>query len=411
MLSLIRNRKTVLGLISLVIATAIISFAISAAVFYGWNYFNPKYQISFEPGTVSMQNIVKFQQVKRILERNYYQDVNDNNLLEGAIAGMADSLKDPYTVYFTKEQMAAFTEEISGSYVGIGISITLDKDGLVTVIEPFENSPAKEAGVLKGDKIIKVDDKDVSGLRDEDMVVKMIRGQEATKVKVTFYRPSEGRTVDLVITRKTIKIENIKSDILPGGIGYIKLIKFDAEINNYFQSTLDKMLAKGIKALIIDVRDNPGGRYDQVVAIADRLVPKGIIVYTEDKYKKRETQYSDAKELNLPMALLVNGNSASASEILAGALKDYKKAVLIGTKTFGKGLVQTDFPLADGSGIKVTIARYFTPSGVCIQGIGIQPDIEVQLDSRYNNTPVSQVPAKDDGQLQKAVEVLKEKIK
>ena len=410
-LSLKKNRKIVLGLISLVVVTALVSFAVSAAVFYGWNFIHPKYEISFDPGSVSIQNIEKYNQVRRILEKNYYQDVDENTLLEGAIAGMADSLKDPYTVYFSKEQMKAFMEEMEGSYVGIGISITLDKDGLVTVVEPFENSPAKASGVMKGDKILKVDDKDVTGLRDEEMVVNMIRGKEGTKVRITFFRPSEGRSIDLEMVRKTIKIENMKADMLPGKIGYIRIIKFDAQIADFFNATLNKLLAAGMKGLIIDVRDDPGGRYDQVVAIADRLLPKGIIVYTEDKYKKRDVQYSDDRELNLPMAVLVNGNSASASEILAGAIKDFKKGVLVGTKTFGKGLVQVDFPLNDGSGLKVTVARYFTPSGVCIHGVGIQPDVEIQVLDKYKNTPVSQIPRDEDVQLSKAVEILNEKIR
>lgn len=409
---MIKNRKLLVGIISLVLVTAIITFAISAVIFYGINYFNPKYQITFDKSKVNITNVNKFNQVRSILEKSYYENVDENTLVEGAIAGMADSLKDPYTVYFTKEQMAMFTEEVAGSYVGIGVSISpVDKDGIVSIIEPFEGSPAKKAGVMQGDKIVKVDDKDVIGLRDENLVVKMIRGKEGTPVKLTVYRSSEGKYIDFDIVRKSIKIENIKSEVLPGNIGYIRLVKFDAEIANYFEQHLNKLLEKGVTGLIIDVRDNPGGRYDQVVAIADRLLPKGTIVYTEDKNKKRRTEYSDDKELNLPLVVLVNGNSASASEILAGAVKDYNKGTLVGMKTFGKGLVQIDYPLGDGSGLKVTIARYFTPSGVCIQGIGILPNVEVQLPDKLKNMAVSQIPRNEDVQLQKAVEIIKEQIK
>lgn len=409
---MIKNKKLLVGIISLVLVTAIITFAISAVIFYGINYFNPKYQIAFDKSKVNITNVNKFNQVRSILEKSYYENVDENTLVEGAIAGMADSLKDPYTVYFTKEQMAMFTEEVAGSYVGIGVSISpVDKDGIVSIIEPFEGSPAKKAGVMQGDKIVKVDDKDIIGLRDENLVVKMIRGKEGTPVKLTVYRPSEGKYIDFDIVRKSIKIENIKSEVLPGNIGYIRLVKFDAEIANYFEQHLNKLLEKGITGLIIDVRDNPGGRYDQVVAIADRLLPKGTIVYTEDKNKKRRTEYSDDKELNLPLVVLVNGNSASASEILAGAVKDYNKGTLVGMKTFGKGLVQIDYPLGDGSGLKVTIARYFTPSGVCIQGIGILPNVEVQLPDKLKNMAVSQIPRNEDVQLQKAVEIIKEQIK
>lgn len=408
---MIRNRRLVLGIISLVVVTSVLTFSATAFAFYGWERLHPRYDIQFDPSKVSSVNINKFNQVRNLLEKNYYSDVNENTLVEGAIAGMADSLRDPYTVYFTKEQMQMFKEDVGGSYVGIGVSINLDKDGLVTVVEPFANSPAQKAGVQKGDKILKVDDKDVTGMRDENLVVKLIRGPEGSKVKISFFRPSEGRSLDIEMPREKIKIENIKSEMLPGNIGYIRIIKFDAEIADYFNSSLNSLQAKGMKGLIIDVRDNPGGYYDQVAAIADRLLPKGTIVYTEDKYKRRSYKYSDDKELGLPMAVLTNGNSASASEILAGAIKDYKKGTLVGTKTFGKGVVQVDYPLDDGSGLKVTIARYFTPSGVCIQGIGIQPDIEVQAEDKYANTPVSQIPKEDDNQLKKAIDIIKNKTK
>lgn len=401
-----RNRNLIIGIVSLVIVTSIISFFSAFIIINGWGYFNPKYELQFDQKKVNIENINKFKQVRNLLEKDYYENVDENVLLEGAISGMTDSLKDPYTVYFPKEQMKSFMEKSEGSYVGIGISINVDNNGLLTVIEPFDDSPAKKAGIIQGDKIVKVDDKDVTGLRDENMVISMIKGIENTKVKISVYRPSEGKTIDFEMIRKKIKIVNIKSEVLPGDIGYIKIVMFDNEIGTYFEDHLNKLLSQKIKGLIIDLRDDPGGDYEEVVKIADRLLPKGLIVYTEDKYKNRDEKTSDAKELSLPMALLVNGNSASASEILAGAVKDHKKGTLIGTRTFGKGLVQVVKQLDDGSGLKVTIARYFTPSGVCIQGIGIQPDIEVQVEEKYKNMPASQIPKEDDVQLKKAVEVL-----
>ncbi|MDP4092842.1 MAG: S41 family peptidase [Bacillota bacterium] len=411
MLTLLKNKKLLFGMIALVVVTATISVLVTGLVLYNWNGFQPRNEITFDPNKVSTQNIDKFNQVRKILENKYYKGIDENSMLEGAIGGMAQSLNDPYTAYYTKEQMQMLTEDINGSYVGIGISIDLDKDGLVTVIEPFEGSPAQKAGVKQGDKITKVNGKDVTGLKDSNTVVKLIKGTEGTSVKVTFYRPSEGKSFDLDIVRKKIKVENLKSEMLPGDIGYIQIKTFDAEINNYFQNSLNSLIKQGMKGLIIDLRDDPGGYYDQVVAIADRLLPKGVIVYTEDKNKKREYENSDARELGMPIAVLVNGNSASASEILSGAIKDFKKGTLIGTKTFGKGLVQQEYTLGDGSGVKVTIARYFTPSGVCIQGIGIQPNIEVKLPDKYKNIPVSQVQRSDDTQLQKAIDVIQGQIK
>ncbi len=389
---------------------AIFTVLICIAAFFAIQLFIPKYTINFDPKSVSITNINKFNQVRNILKEDYYQDVNENAMVEGAVGGMANSLKDPYTVYFNKEQMQSFMEKSEGSYVGIGISVNSDANGILTVIEPFADSPAKKAGLLKDDKIIKVDGKDVTAVRDENMVISMIKGQENTKVALTIYRASEDKTMDISILRKKIKITNIKSEIVSGNLGYIKLILFDSEIAGDFSRELNNLLAKGIKGLIIDLRDNPGGSYEQVVAIADRLIPEGLIVYTEDRNKVRQEKKSDKTELDIPIVLLINGNSASASEILAGAIKDQKKGTLVGTKTFGKGLVQELRVLGDGSGIKVTISRYFTPSGVCIQGIGINPDMEVGVGTEYENQPVSQIPRSKDIQFKTAVDVLKSKI-
>ncbi|MCX7841702.1 MAG: S41 family peptidase [Clostridia bacterium] len=368
---------------------------------------SPKYQIYFDASKVNIENIKKFNKVRSILKSEYFQNVDENVLLEGAVAGMADSLKDPYTVYFNKEQMKMFMEKSEGSYVGIGVSISMDNNGLLTIIEPFENSPAKAAGLIQGDKIIRVDGTDVTGLKDENMIISMIKGKENTVVKITVYRPSEGKSIEFEMVRKKIEIVNIRSEVLPGNIGYIKLIMFDSHIARDFEKRLNELLAKGIKGLVIDVRDNPGGDYGQVVSIADRLLPEGLIVYTEDKQRRKNEENSDKRALELPIAVLINNNSASASEILAGALKDHKKATLVGTRSFGKGLVQTVKWLDDGSGIKVTIAKYFTPSGVCIQDIGIAPDIEVKFDEKYANIPVSQIPREDDIQLKQAIECIK----
>lgn len=391
-------------------ASCIITAVLCIVVFMGLKYLIPRYEIDFNPKTIKYENINKFNQVRNILKDDYYQTVDENTLMEGAVSGLADSLRDPYTVYFNKEQMQYFMEKSEGSYVGIGISINMDSNGLLTVIEPFIGSPAILAGIVQGDKIVKVDGKDVTAIRDENMIISMIKGKENTKVAITVYRPSENKSLIFNVMRKKIKISNIKSEILPNNIGYIKLSMFDSEIAQYFNNDLNILLAKGIKGLIIDLRDNLGGSYEQVVAIADRLLPEGLIVYTEDRNKNRQEKKSDKTELNLPMVLLINGNSASASEILAGAIKDHEKGTLVGTKTYGKGLVQELKYLSDGSGIKVTISRYFTPSGVCIQGIGIKPDIEIESSKEYQNLPVSQIPRSKDVQFNSAVEVLRKEM-
>lgn len=405
-----------------IIITAVSTFLLTVLFFGMFNVLNPRYivvpegnkgttfntdyGIIFSGKNVKPSSIKKFNDVKNILKNDYYKDIDDAVLLEGAIGGMADSLNDPYTVYFTSEQMKDFSEKTEGSYVGIGISITMDTDGLLTVIQAFEGSPAKAAGIIKGDKIIKVNDKDVTAIRDEAMIISMIKGKENTPVKITVYRQKEVKSIDFNIMRKKIKIENISSEVLDNNIGYIRISQFDAEIATYFNNHLNKLLKNDIKGLVIDVRDNPGGDYNQVVAIADRLLPEGVIVYTEDRLGNKIYEKSDATELSIPIAVLVNGNSASASEVLAGALKDYGKGVLVGTKTFGKGLVQEVKTLSDGSGIKLTVARYFTPSGKCIQDIGIEPNKEVFSNEKYKEFVASEIPREDDIQLKTAISLL-----
>lgn len=393
--------------------TAIICFTVSALLFVGFTYINGRYSLSFEKSNVTRSSVQKFNEARSILQKSFYEEIDTNKLLEGAISGMADSLKDPYTVYYNKDQMKAFTDmqrHTEDEYVGVGLPIMLDKNGIITVLEPFDDSPAKAAGIRQGDKILKIDGKDITGLRDEALVASMIKGQENTETVLTILRQSENSTFDVRVVRKKIKaIRNIRSEMLENNIAYIKLKMFDENISENFISQLNKLVEQGAKSVIIDVRDNPGGLYNEVVSMADRILPKGTIVYTEDRQGKKNFQKSDATELNLPTAVLTNGNSASASEILAGAIKDFKKGTLIGTKTFGKGLVQTTYSFDDGTGLKVTIARYFTPSGVCIHGEGIKPDIEIKLPDKYKDTPVSAIPREDDLQLQKAVQVLQDR--
>ncbi len=390
------------GILSLII-TCLLTFLVTSLVLYNWYRENPAYSITFDPEKVSYENIRKLNDVRDILVSSYYMDVDENILLEGAAAGMAYALEDPYTVYFTKENMQLFMEEAEGSYSGIGVSVNLDEDGILTVVEPFEGSPAILAGMRQGDKIIKVDDEDVTMIRDEYLIISKIKGAEGTSVKLTVYRPAQSAPLEMLIERKVIKIENIRSRMLNNNIGYIRIVKFDGEIYYYFNQRLQLLAEQGMQGLIIDVRDNPGGSYDQVVAVIDRLIPEGLIVYTEDRAGNKEEEFSDGQSLSLPMVILINDNSASASEILAGAIRDNEAGILVGENTFGKGLVQSIVRLDDGSGLKFTVSKYFTPSGVCIQDIGIKPDIEVVLDPVYKYVPISQIPEDKDLQLAQAI--------
>lgn len=391
---------------AIVAVTLIVAVSAAAIVFYSVHTAQNRYEIILDAETVDYENVVKFNRVMGILKKDFYQKVDVNKMLEGAIYGLAESLGDPYTVYFDKKQMEAFLEKSRGSYVGIGVTVNVDDDGLLTVIEPAKGSPAMDAGILQGDKIVKVDGKDVTSVSDENMIISMIKGKENTRVNITVYRPSEDRYVQFNIKRKRIRASNIKSEILSGNIGYIKIAMFDSEIARYFRNDLSNMLKNGIEGLIIDLRDNPGGSFEQVVEIADSLLPAGTIVYTEDRDGRKEYRYSDKAYVDLPLAILINSNSASASEILAGSVRDHGRGILVGTRTFGKGLVQELKLLGDGSGLKVTISRYFTPSGTCIHGTGIEPDIEVGVFDDYRNHPVSHIPRSRDIQLRTAVKAL-----
>lgn len=405
-----KNRNLIIAVISSVLVTAAVTFTATAGLFYYYNYKQTGTALLFS-SNVSADDIRKFNDVKQKLEKYFYKEIDETKLLEGATSGLAEALQDPYTVYFTKQQMQDFTEKSSGNYSGIGVYITTDpKDHLITVINPIEGSPAEKAGLKPGDKIIKVDGQDVS-LEDEDKIVSMIKGKEGTNVKITVFRPSLGAPIDFDMLRQKINIKNITSEVLEGNIGYIKLVQFDVGLGQEFEQELANLTKKGIKGLLIDLRDNPGGSYTEVVKIADRLLPKGVIVYTEDRNQRREYKYSDDNQLNLPMTVLVNGYSASASEILSAAIKDHKKGTIVGTTTFGKGLVQTLFPLDDGAGLKITIQRYFTPAGESIHEKGVVPDVEIQLPEKDRNKAVSQLKREEDIQFQKAMEILKQKMR
>lgn len=235
----------------------------------------------------------------------------------------------------------------------------------------------------------------------------MIKGKEGTKVKITIYREGIG-TLDFNIVRAKIVMKTVKSDILENNIGYIRITTFDENTSEAFDKELDGLISKGIKGLVIDLRNNPGGLLDQCVKIADRILGEGTIVYTIDKKGDKEVYTSDSKKLDIPLVLLVNEGSASASEILSGAVRDFKAGTLIGTRTFGKGLVQKLIPLPNNEGLKVTISRYYTPSGECIQGKGIEPDIILDLPKEDKERELTY---KEDIQIQKAIEVIKNKIK
>lgn len=348
--------------------------------------------------------------VKDLVEDYSLFDIDEEKMGDYAAMGIAASLDDPYTSYFPKKEFSAFHDELVSTYVGVGATIGADVENKrLVIVAPMEDSPAEKAGVKAGDVIVSIDDRifDVSELTEAAMYLKT--GEIGSQVTLCVEREGKG-IISIVITRDEVTKKSVKSKMITKDIGYLRITAFESKDEKSQRSTYDEfsehisaLKSAGMGKLIIDLRDNPGGDLDVVCRIADTLLPQGTITYTEDKYGKKETMTSDENELGVPMTVLVNGGSASASEILTGALKDYKKAAVIGTKTYGKGIVQAVFPFNDGSGISITVAKYYTPSGVCIHNIGIEPDIIVEPTS---DKAISELDLSEDIQLQKAIEVL-----
>lgn len=361
--------------------------------------------------TISYDEIVdKLTFLETLIDNYYLDEVDPSVYANGIYKGFMSSLEDPYSTYYTKEEYTSLMESSSGVYHGIGASVSQDvKTGIITIVKPFEGGPAYKAGVLPGDILFKVEDEEVTGVDLSEVVSKM-KGVEGTKVNISVLREGKTDPIDFKIVRQEINVPTIEHKMLADKIGYIIITEFDEITVKQFISAVDELEKAGMKGLIVDVRNNPGGLLDSVVKILDRLLPKGLIVYTEDKYGNRlEEDAVDEKKLSVPLAVIINGNSASASEIFAGAIQDYKLGTIVGTTSFGKGIVQKVIPLSDGTAIKLTISKYFTPKGRNIHGTGILPDVEVELKEDLQKK-VS-VPIDEDNQLQEAVKIVKGKIK
>ena len=309
--------------------------------------------------------------------------VTKKSLMQGALKGMLESLDDPHSVYFTSEELRSFQEDIKGKYVGVGMVIQKKVGEPLTVVSPIEDGPAYKAGIKPKDQIVEIDGESTYNLTSEE-ASKRLKGKANTSVKVKVYREANKLTKVFELKRETIELKYVKSKMLEGGIGYLRLTQFGDNVYPDMKKALEGLQAKGMKALILDLRSNPGGELGQSIKIASMFIEKGKIVSTRQK-KGEETVYSREGKYfgNFPMVVLINGGSASASEIVSGALKDYKRATLIGEKSFGKGSVQTLLPLPDGDGIKITIAKYYTPNGISIDGTGIEPDKKVEDKDYY----------------------------
>ena len=375
-------------------------------------------------GNLDMNRIAaKIQTIQSVIDKYYLFDEDKNNVEDWIYKGMLYGLEDPYTVYYTADEYQKLMEDTSGEYCGIGVIVSQNATtGVITVTKVFEGTPGSEAGILPGDIIYKVGDEEVTGT-DLDLVVKdHIKGEEGTPVTITVLRQDAGDYIDITMERRQITVPTVEYEMLKDQVGYISVSQFDKVTADQFKGAIDDLEKQGMKKLVVDLRNNPGGIVDSVVSMLDYILPdnltiegdpnlvrtkknKTLLVYMADKYGEGEQYYtSDGHGVDVPIAVLVNGQSASASEVFSGALKAYGKAKLVGTKTFGKGIVQTLFPLDNGTAIKMTVAHYYTPSGFDLHGKGLEPDVPVELNEELKSKIT--IEHDEDNQLAEAIKAL-----
>lgn len=343
-----------------------------------------------------VEDIVRFLGVKRFIEARYVTDVDETKLMDGAISGMVQSLGDPHSIYMNADTFEQLKEHTEGEFGGIGVTMGF-KDNKVTIISVLDDTPGQKVGLQAGDEITAVDGTPVTEMQPEEVAMH-IRGEVGTEVTLSISR--DGQTQDYKITRATIKLDTAKGVMLGDGMGYIRIASFSENTGKEFKAAYESLEQQGMKGLIIDLRENPGGLVTSCVDIANMVVPKGPIVSVVERDGSKEVHESNLEESKYPIVVLIDGNSASASEILAGALQDTGAATLVGTKSYGKGSVQVVVPMLHNDGLKLTIAKYYTPNGRCIDGTGIKPDVEVEMPEN----------ATTDVQLDKAKEVLQQKL-
>lgn len=342
-------------------------------------------------------NLMRFITAYRFIETKYVNDTDDVKLIDGAIDGMVKSLNDPHSNYLSPKMYKTLMEQTEGSFAGIGVVMGMDNEQKIHIVGIMENSPGQKAGLQEGDEILAVDGVPVTQMAFDE-VAAHVRGQAGTDVVLTIMRDNANQ--DITITRDNIKLKTVGHKILDNNIGYIQIVSFSEDTANEFNEAYNDLKNQGMKALVLDLRNNPGGLLTTCVEIAKKLVPKGEIVSIVDKQGNKETYSSSLEAPEYPLAVLINKNSASASEILSGAIQDTKAGTIIGNTSYGKGSVQTILPMFEDDAVKLTIAKYYTPSGRSIDGTGITPDIEINLDEN----------ATLDTQLDKALEILKAQL-
>lgn len=364
---MISKKKMAIYSIALIIITALVT---SVAVEYKYGEYK------------------KLAILEKSIENDFYKKVDKEELINGALKGMFEATGDQYSQYYTKSEFEKLMEQTSGTFVGIGVVISpVEDENLITVVAPMEGSPAEKSGIKSGDKILKVNGEDVSS-KQMDKALTLIKGKEGTTVNITIKRNNQ--VLDFDVKRAKIINKTIEYKVIDDNIGYVKIYSFDEHTYKDFTKALDKLEAKNIKGLVIDLRDNPGGLLNICEDIADEILDQDQVIVSVKNNKEKSKEYvsDNKKQLDLPIALLINSGSASASEILTGAIVDNGKGIAVGTTTFGKGLVQTVRQMRDGTGFKLTTAQYYTPSGAYINGKGIKPTIEEQDEAKQLDVAV-----------------------
>ena len=360
---------------------------------------------------VNVNQIGRLAYVAKLIYSDYLEDVTAEQLIEGATEGMVDVLGDPYSVFLNTQKFRDLYQMLDGKFGGIGIVLSLKDPARLVISRPINNTPASRAGIKAGDVIVKIDDLDTAGL-DQDKAVEMMRGEPGTKVDLTLYRESTNQTFLVTLTRENISVPTVDGQALPGhpDIAYLHISQFSSYTGRELNETLEIMEIENYKGLILDMRYNHGGELEAAVQIASRFIPEGPVVYIVNKRGSVDTKMSTGGYLDLPLVVLVNEESASASEIVAGAIKDTGAGVIVGVTTFGKGIVQSIFPLNGGSGVKLTTAKYLTPDKLDIHKKGIEPDVAVELEKGQSAT-ISPTDTAFDPQLQRALEELQGKMR
>lgn len=370
-------------------------------------YFGNYLLRSFDDSVLSdSSHVEKLEYIEELIDAQYLGEKDEEQLAEGLYTGLVYGLSDPYSVYYTAEEYENENSSTEGVYEGIGIVLQKNSEGGVLVVECYEGGPGEAAGLKAGDIISEVDGQDITDIEVQE-VSDMIRNSKEKSVVLTVHRENVDKPLEITVEVGNVELPSVFHEMLDDKIGYIRISEFKGVTYDQYTEAFQELEAQGMEKLIIDLRDNPGGLLTSVCDILNEILPEGIIVYTEDKYGNRTEEKSDGKSvLDIPLAVLVNEKSASASEIFAGAVQDYEIGTIVGTTTYGKGVVQNIFPLSDGSAVKLTIANYYTPKGNNINEIGIQPDIEVSVAPEILNK--EEITHEEDNQLQEAIKCLEQ---